>query len=67
MEPMVYDDNYYGDSYWIEPVIVFNDGSRYLFYEYFDEDDFAYLIQKFERMVENYASLARSFEDIWEY
>jgi hypothetical protein len=66
MEPMVEED-YYGDYYWMEPVIVFNDGSRYLFYEYFDEDDFAYLIQKFERMVENYASLARSFEDILDY
>lgn len=63
MEPIV-DKDYYGDSYSIEPVIVFNDGSRYLFYEYFDEDDFSYLIQKFERMIENYASLARSFEGL---
>jgi archaellin len=63
MEPMVEKDSY-GYYYWIEPVIVFNDGSRYLFYEYFDEDDFSYLIQKFERMIENYASLARSFEGL---
>ena len=63
MEPMVEKD-FYGYYYWIEPVIVFNDGSRYLFYEYFDEDDFSYLIQKFERMIENYASLARSFEGL---
>lgn len=67
MEPMVGENHYGGTSYWIEPVLVFNDGSRYLFYEYFDEEDFKYLIQKFERMVENYASLASSFEDIWDY
>ena len=59
---MVDEDDYYGDYYWIEPVIVFEDGSRYLFYEYFEEDDFEYLIKKFERMVEDYEDL---FEDIY--
>ena len=62
LEPMVDEDYYYGDYYWIEPVIVFEDGSRYLFYEYFEEDDFEYLIKKFERMVEDYEDL---FEDIY--
>ena len=39
LEPMMETDEYYGEYYyWAEPVIVFNDGSRYLFYEYFDEE-----------------------------
>jgi hypothetical protein len=62
-EPMVYHDSYWGDEYWIEPVLVFNDGSRYLFYDYFTEEDFKSLIRKFERMVDNYESM---FEDLGE-
>ena len=64
LEPMVEEDSYYGNSYWIEPVIVFEDGSRYLFYEYFEEDDFQYLIKKFERLMENYESMVEDFEEI---
>lgn len=67
LEPMMEIDEYYGDSYyWSEPVIVFNDGSRYLFYEYFDEDSFSFLISKFERMVEEYEALFEDYEDIFE-
>ena len=66
LEPMVEYDDYYGDYYyWVEPVIVFDDGSRYLFYEYFDEDDFEYLIKKFERMLESYEDMAEDFEDMY--
>ena len=64
LEPMVEEDPYYGNSYWIEPVIVFEDGSRYLFYEYFQEEDFKYLIKKFERMLESYENMFEDFEDI---
>lgn len=63
MEPMVEMDSYYGDLYWMEPIIVFNDGSRYLFYEYFEEEDFDYLIQKFERLLENYENMYEDFEE----
>ena len=37
-EPM----SYWGDEYWIEPILVFNDGTRYLFIDYFIEEDFTY-------------------------
>ena len=67
LEAMVDEDYYYGDYYWIEPVIVFEDESRYLFYEYFNEDDFKYLIKKFERLVENYENMLEDFEDILYY
>ena len=64
LEPMVEYEDYYGYyDYWAEPVIVFEDGSRYLFYEYFDEDDFEYLIKKFEHMLDNYEDMAEDFED----
>ena len=63
MEGMAEKD-YYGEYYWVEPVLVFNDGSRYLFYEYFDEDDFGYLIRKFERMLEGYEDLFEDFVEI---
>ena len=66
LEPMVEFDSYYGDYYyWVEPVIVFEDNSRYLFYEYFNEDDFEYLIKKFERMLDNYQNMAEDFEDMY--
>jgi hypothetical protein len=67
LEPMMETDEYYGEYYyWAEPVIVFNDGSRYLFYEYFDEDSFSFLIKKFERMVDEYIATFEDYEDIFD-
>ena len=63
MEPMVYDDNYYGDSYWIEPVIVFNDGSRYLIEEYFSSSDFDGVVNNMESFVERYERLLDRYFD----
>lgn len=58
VEP-VYD---YGE-YFLEPVIVFEDGSRYSFEKYFKERDFKELIDNFEDMIFDYEDMV---EDIYE-
>jgi hypothetical protein len=58
VEP-VYD---YGE-YFLEPVIVFEDGSRYSFEKYFKERDFKDLIDNFEDMIFDYEDMV---EDIYE-
>lgn len=55
----IYDDGYY----WFEPVIVFEDGSRYLFEKYFKERDFEDIIEVFEDLVLDYEDV---IEDIFE-
>ena len=57
-EPIAYADSYTGsESFWIEPVIVFEDESRYLFYEYFEADDFTDLIEDFEDFLLDYKDM----------
>jgi hypothetical protein len=55
----VYD---YGE-YFLEPVIVIEDGSRYSFEKYFKERDFKDLIDNFEDMIFDYEDMV---EDIYE-
>lgn len=57
-----YDDIYGEELYWIEPVIVFEDGSRYAFDKFFRERDFRDLIQNFEDFVLDYEDMV---EDIY--
>lgn len=60
-EPMSEEDEYYGNEYyWIEPVIVFEDGSRYRFEKYFKERDFRDLIEKFDLFVYDYEDMVDS-------
>lgn len=57
-EPLSDYDDYYGkEVYWIAPVIVFEDGSRYLFEKYFKERDFRDLIESFEDFVLDYEDM----------
>lgn len=57
MDYYLYED-YWGDEFYeIEPIIEFSDGSKYAFYEYFNEDDFEDLIDTFELWIEKYFDL----------
>ena len=48
----------YGEEYyWIEPVIVFDDGTRYFFYEYFDDRIFEDLVEDFEDFIYDYEDM----------
>ena len=58
LEPVAYTNNqgnvkYYG----LEPVLVFEDESRYLFYEYFNADDFSKLIDNFNDFILDYEEM----------
>ena len=60
-EPMSEEDEYYGgEYYWIEPVIVFEDGSRYSFEKYFRERDFRDLLDDFDLFVYDYEDMIES-------
>lgn len=60
-EPMSDEDEYYGgEYYWIEPVIVFEDGSRYSFEKYFRERDFRDLLDDFDLFVYDYEDMIES-------
>lgn len=48
-------------SYWTEPAIEFNDGSRYLLYEYFTESNFSGTIEEAESFVEKYERLIERY------
>lgn len=62
-DPVAEYNDYYGmEDYWIEPVIVFEDGSRYAFDKFFRERDFRDLIQNFEDFVLDYEDMV---EDIY--
>lgn len=66
---VVIDYYVYYDEYWDEeweelgPVLVFDDGSKYSFYEYFDEDAFAGLIDSFELWIEMYETMLEHYFD----
>lgn len=52
----LYDD--YGESWWeVEPILVFGDGSKYAFYEYFTESDADRFGSRFEDWLEGYEDL----------
>ena len=56
-EPVA-DETFYGEEYyWIEPVIVFDDGTRYFFYEYFDDRIFEELAEDFEDFIYDYEDM----------
>lgn len=55
------EDDYYDTYYELEPIIVFPDGSKYAFYEYFDEDSFNDLIESFELWIEQYEDMSESY------
>lgn len=56
-EPVA-DETFYGEEYyWIEPVIVFDDGTRYFFYEYFDDRIFEDLVEDFEDFIYDYEDM----------
>ena len=57
-----------GDEYaecWTEPAIQFNDGSRYLLYEYFTEDNFSETVEGAESFVEKYERLIDMYFGFW--
>lgn len=61
-DPVV-DEGYYGDVYyWIEPVLVFGDGTRYFFYDYFDDRIFEDLANDFDDFICDYEDMV---EDIY--
>jgi hypothetical protein len=49
-----WDDEYY---YYLEPVLVFSDGSKYTFYEYFTERAFGDLIEEIGEIAEYYEDM----------
>jgi len=62
MDYYVGGDDYYGDEWYdLEPIIVFNDGSKYAFYEYFDEDDFDGTVDHFELWLEMYETMLEHY------
>ena len=60
-EPRWQDGSY--ASYWCEPAIEFNDGSRYLFEEYFTSRDFDGVANNMESFVERYERLLNRYFD----
>ena len=56
-------DNMHDVSYDMIPVIVFNDGSRYLFEEYFTSRDFDGVANNMESFVERYERLLNRYFD----
>lgn len=64
MDYYVEKDDYYGNTWYeLEPVIVFSDGSKYAFYEYFDEDSFTGLESSFELWLELYETMLEHYFD----
>lgn len=62
-DPVVEDNGYGDEFYWIEPVLVFGDGSRYFFYDYFDDRIFEDLVEDFEDFIYDYEDMV---EDVYE-
>jgi hypothetical protein len=60
-EPRWQDGSY--TDYWVEPAIEFNDGSRYLFEEYFTGSDFDGVANDMESFVERYERLLNRYFD----
>lgn len=64
MDYFVEEDDYYGDTWYeLEPIIVFPDGSKYAFYEYFDEDSFTGLESSFELWLNLYETMLEHYFD----
>lgn len=64
MDFYVYYDEYWDEEFMeIEPILVFDDGSRYSFYEYFDEESFAGVIDSFELWIEMYETMLEHYFD----
>lgn len=64
MDYFVEKDDYSGDTWYeLEPIIVFSDGSKYAFYEYFDEDSFAGLESSFELWLDLYDTMLEHYFD----
>lgn len=53
--------NDWGEDFWCEPILEFNDGSRYLFYEYFTEDSFDGVIDNAVSFVERYENMLERY------
>lgn len=62
LEPRM-DEDSYGKYYYTEPAIEFPDGSRYLFYEYFTEDNFGSVVTDAEGFYESYCNLLEKYFD----
>ena len=57
-------DDYYGDEWYeLEPIIEFPDGSKYAFYEYFDEDSFEGVTNSFELWINMYETMLEHYFD----
>ena len=55
-------DDYYGETWFeMEPIILFPDGSKYAFYEYFDENSFSGLVDSFELWLEMYDTMFQNY------
>lgn len=64
MDYYVYHDDYWDEDWFeLEPVLLFDDGSKYSFYEYFDEDSFAGVVDSFELWIEMYETMLEHYFD----
>lgn len=64
MDYYVERDDYYGyEWYELDPIIVFPDGSKYAFYEYFDEGSFDGVLTSFELWIDLYATMLEHYFD----
>ena len=59
---VVVEEDFYGEYYWIEPVLEFSDGTRYFFYDYFDDRIFENLVDDFQDFIYDYEDMV---EDIY--
>lgn len=54
----VYEEEYYGDKYYfIEPILLFPDGSKFAFDKYFTEKAFGDLLEEIQQLVDDFATL----------
>lgn len=56
-ECIKYSDSYNGDYYVVMPVLVFNDGSRYQFEDYAEQQDFSSLINRIQVFIDSYREI----------
>lgn len=59
---VVVEEDFFGEYYWIEPVLEFSDGTRYFFYDYFDDRIFENLVDDFQDFIYDYEDMV---EDIY--
>ena len=54
----VYEEEYYGNKYYyIEPILLFADGSKFAFDKYFTEKAFDNLLEEIQQLVNDFATL----------